>query len=48
MFKLTTNLLNKSKKLNTVPLATFAKDLSFGTEGRNKMLAGCDKLADAV
>ena len=34
--------------MNFAPLAYFAKELSFGVEARNKMLEGCDKLADAV
>lgn len=48
MLTVAKNIANISKKINYAPVAGFAKDLSFSVEARNKMLAGCDKLADAV
>lgn len=45
MFK---KVVSVPKKLTKDSIATFAKDISFSVECRNKMLAGCDKLADAV
>lgn len=42
------NLASVPKTLTKQPAAAFAKEISFSVECRNKMLAGCDKLADAV
>lgn len=41
--------LSRALKLTRTPYFSFAsKELLFGNEARNKMLEGCDKLADAV
>ena len=41
--------LSRALKLTQSPYFSFAsKELLFGNEARNKMLEGCDKLADAV
>jgi chaperonin GroEL len=47
--KLLTRLVRKSLSLNHLPVATFAgKDIIFGAQCREKLLIGCEKLADAV
>lgn len=48
MLQATKNIAKISNKLTFAPTFGFAKDLSFSVEARNKMLAGCEKLADAV
>jgi hypothetical protein len=49
MLSISKNLVKSiPSKLNMTPSAYFAKELAFDVECRNKMLAGCDKLADAV
>ena len=47
--KIFTNALKQQTKgINFFSPAYFAKDIIFGTQCRQKMLEGCDKLADAV
>jgi hypothetical protein len=36
------------RSIHATRIAAAGKDVYFGTEGRGKMLAGVDKLADAV
>ena len=44
-----TSLIKQTKQLtNIAPLFFATKKLSFGLECRNRMLKGCDRLADAV
>jgi chaperonin GroEL len=42
------NRISKIARLTHVNSSSFAKELLFGNEARNKMLEGCDALADAV
>jgi hypothetical protein len=47
--KIFTNLVKQHKTFTQVNKSFFAaKELSFGTEARKKMLRGCENLADAV